>query len=108
MNGATRVFNQLWFAWTAGTDNFFQQPHVEMVTFDRNNNFQKIQQVQIWNNSYAFGYPALHTNACTGEVGLSLEYGGFKKKKKQTAGRFVGLVVFVTSTSNLADSLFVR
>src|SRR5215216_5173590 len=70
--GATRSGNQLWFAWTAGTDRNFQQAHVEMVTFDRNNNFRLIQQVQIWNNNYAFAYPALATAACTGEVGLSL------------------------------------
>jgi hypothetical protein len=45
--GSTRVGNQLWFAWSAGTDSRFKQAHVEMVTFDRNNDFKKVRQVQI-------------------------------------------------------------
>ena len=45
--GSTRVGNELWFAWSAGTDNNFSKPHVEMVTLDRNNSFNKIRQVQI-------------------------------------------------------------
>jgi hypothetical protein len=106
MNGATRVFNQLWFAWTAGTDNFFQQPHVEMVTFDRNNNFQKIQQVQIWNNSYAFGYPALNTNGCTGEIGLSLEYGGNGNYENHVVGFWGDFVVYITTNSNVGSGRF--
>ena len=47
-----------------------------MAVFDRGNNFNKIQQHQIWNRTIAFGYPALASNACTGEIGLSLEFGG--------------------------------
>src|SRR5262249_12339727 len=74
--GATRVGSQIWFGWSAGTDKNFSQPHVELVSLDRFDNFKVDQQVQIWNNSYAFAYPAFATNACTGEVGLSLEYGG--------------------------------
>jgi hypothetical protein len=28
--GTTRVGNQLWFAWSAGTDSNFPQPHIEI------------------------------------------------------------------------------
>ncbi len=52
--GGTRSGNQVWFAWNAGTDNNFRQPHVEMVALDRNNNLRRSQQVQIWNNSCVF------------------------------------------------------
>jgi len=98
--GATRSSNQIWFAWTAGTDSHFQQAHVEMVTLDRNNNFNKIQQVQIWNNSFAFGYPALATNACTGEIGLSLQFGGSSNFENHVVGFWGDFLVFTTATSN--------
>jgi hypothetical protein len=105
--GATRSSNQLWFAWTAGTDNNFQQPHVEIVTLNRTNNFSKIQQVQIWNNSYAFAYPAFSTNACTGEIGMSLEYGGNGAFfENHVVGFWGDFVVFITSGSNVGTNRF--
>lgn len=105
--GSTRVGNTVWFAWSAGTDNHFQQPHVEMVALDSGNNFNKLQQVQIWNNSYAFAYPALATNICTGEVGLSLEYGGDNTfYENHVVGIWGDFVVYVTSNSNLGVQRF--
>jgi hypothetical protein len=104
--GATRSANQLWFAWSAGTDSNFKQPHVEMVTLDRNNNFSKSQQVQIWNNSYAFAYPALATNACTGEVGLSFEYGGNGNYENHVVGFWGDFVAYITTGSDVGTNRF--
>jgi hypothetical protein len=104
--GATRSGNQLWFAWTAGTDRNFQQPHVELVTFDRGNNFRLIQQLQIWNNSYAFAYPALATDACTGEVDLSLEYGGNGNYENHVVGFWGDFVVYITTGSNVGTTRY--
>jgi hypothetical protein len=104
--GATRSGNQLWFGWGAGTDSNFQQTHVEMVTLDRGNNFNKTQQVQIWNNSYAFSYPALATNACTGEIGLSLQYGGPKNYEDHVVGFWGDYEVFATANSNFGENRF--
>ncbi len=98
--GATRSGNEIWFAWTAGKDSNFQQPHVEMVSLDRSNNFNATQQVQIWNNSYAFAYPALATNACTGEIGLSLQYGGGTNYEDHVVGFWGDYVVYTTANSN--------
>jgi hypothetical protein len=95
--GATRSSTGLWFAWTAGTNGNFQQPHVEMVELD--SNFNKTQQVQIWNNSYAFAYPALATNVCTDEIGLSLGYGGNGNYENHVVGIWGDFVVFVTTNS---------
>ncbi|MGB9467053.1 MAG: hypothetical protein WBR10_18245 [Candidatus Acidiferrum sp.] len=107
VTGATRSSNDLWFAWSAGTDNNFQQPHVEMVTLDRSNNFNLIRQVQIWNNNYAFAYPALATNACTGEVGLSLEYGGNNKfYENHVVGFWGDFLVYVTTDSSVGTTRF--
>jgi hypothetical protein len=104
--GATRSGSQLWFAWTAGTDSFFQQAHVEMVAFDRHNNFHLSQQVQIWNNSYAFAYPALATCHCTGEVGLSLEYGGNGNYENHVVGFWGDFVVYITTGSNVGTTRY--
>ncbi len=104
--GATRSANQLWFAWSAGTDGNFQQPHVEMVTLDRNNNFNVNQQVQIWNNGYAFVYPALATNACTGEVGLSLEYGGNGNYENHVVGFWGDYTVYTTTNSSVGTTRY--
>jgi hypothetical protein len=104
--GGTRSGNQVWFAWNAGTDNNFQQPHIEMVTLNRSNNFSVIQQVQIWNNSYAFAYPAMATNACTGEVGLSFEYGGNGNYEDHVVGFWGDFVAYITTGSNVGTTRF--
>jgi len=104
--GATRSGNQLWFAWSAGTDNNFHQPHVQLVALDRANNFNKIQQVKIWNNSYAFAYPALATDACSGEVGLSLEYGGNGNYENHVVGFWGDFVVYITTASNVGTTRY--
>jgi hypothetical protein len=101
--GSTRSGNNLWFAWSAGTDNNFPQPHIEMVTLDRGNNFNKLQQVQIWNNSLAFAYPALATNACTGEIGLSLEVGGGGNYENHAVGFWGDFLVYFTTNSNVGS-----
>jgi hypothetical protein len=97
--GATRSSNQLWFAWMAGTNNSFAQPHIQIVTLDRSNNFSKIQQVQVWNSGVAFGYPSLATNVCTGEVGMSLAYGGNGNYENHAVGIWGDFVVFGTTNS---------
>jgi hypothetical protein len=108
--GLTRVFNQVWFAWSAGTDNNFQQPHVEMVTIDINNaeppSLNVSQQVQVWNNSYAFAYPALATNACTGEVGMSFEYGGNGNYENHVVGFWGDFIAYITTGSNVGTTRF--
>jgi hypothetical protein len=104
--GSTRSGNQLWFAWSAGTDNNFPNPHIEMVTLDLNNNYNLIQQVQIWSNDATFAYPALATNACTGEIGLSLETGGNGSYENHAVGFWGDFVVYTTTDSNAGGSRF--
>jgi len=103
VSGATRSGNQLWFAWTAGTDGNFPQPHVEMVALDRGDNFHKLQQVQIWNPNYAFGFPALASCPCTGEIGLSLFCGGNGNYVDHVVGLWGDFLVYGTTASD-ADS----
>ena len=104
--GGARAGNHVWFAWTAGKDDHFQQPHVNMVALDRGNNFHVDQQVQIWNNDYAFAYPALATNACTEEVGLSLEYGGNGHFENHVVGFWGDFLVYITTASDTGTTRF--
>lgn len=104
--GATRSGNNVWFAWTAGTDDNFQRAHVEMVTLDRSSSFSVVQQVQIWNNSFAFAYPALATLACNGEIGLSLEFGGNGNYENHVVGFWGDFLVYITTGSDVGTARY--
>ena len=104
--GAARSGNELWFGWSAGTDKNFKQAHIEIVTLDRSNNFSKTQQVQVWNNSYAFAYPAFSSNGCTGELGMSFEYGGNGNYENHVVGFWGDFVAYITTNSNAGTDRF--
>jgi hypothetical protein len=104
--GAARSGNQLWFGWTAGTDKNFKRAHIEIVTLDRSNNFSKTQQVQVWNDSYAFAYPAFSSNACTGELGMSFEYGGGGNFENHVVGFWGDFVAYITTNSDAGTNRF--
>src|SRR6266481_2899964 len=104
--GGTRVGNLLWFGWSAGTDGNFPQPHIEIVTLDRNNNFNTTQQVQVWNPNYAFAYPAFATNVCTNEVGISFEFGGGGNYENHVVGFWGDFVAYITTGSNVGSTRF--
>lgn len=99
--GATRSGNDLWLAWSAGTDSNFPQPHVEMVDLDISNSFNLKKQVEIWNSDYAFAYPALFTASSTGEIGLSLEYGGNGNFENHVVGFWGDFLVYITTSSSI-------
>jgi hypothetical protein len=103
--GATRSSDALWFAWAAAADNAFPQVHVEMVSLDRAS-YALQQQVQIWNSDYAFAFPALATNACSGEVGLSLEFGGNANYENHAVGIWGDYAVYATTRSNLGTDRY--
>jgi hypothetical protein len=105
--GATQSKNgQVWFAWTAGPDSNFPQAHIEMVTLDTVTGLSKSNQVQIWNSDYAFAYPALATNLCTGEVGLSFEYGGNGNYQNHVVGFWGDFVAYITTVSAVGTTRF--
>jgi hypothetical protein len=104
--GAARSGNQLWFGWTAGTDDNFKQAHIEIVTLDRGNNFSETQQVQVWNNNYAFAYPSFSSNACTGELGMSFEYGGNGNFENHVVGFWGDFLAYITTNSDVGTDRF--
>ena len=105
--GGTRAGNDLWLAWSAGTDSNFPMPHVEMVDLNISSvsspTFKK--QVQIWNSSYAFAYPALFTSN-SGEIGLSLEYGGNGNFENHVVGFWGDFLVYITTDSTFGVGRF--
>jgi len=103
--GATRSGNDLWLAWSAGTDSNFPQPHVEIVDLDISSTPTFKKQVQIWNSSYAFAYPALFAST-TGQIGLSLEYGGNGNFENHVVGFWGDFLVYITTSSNFGVGRF--
>jgi hypothetical protein len=89
--GATRVNNQLWFAWAAangdgGAGGFnFPQAHIQIAKFDLTQDYKFIELTQIWNPDIAFAYPSLTTNS-NNEVGISLAWGGGKSFGSHAVG----------------------
>lgn len=106
--GATRAGNRLWFAWDAGTDANFPQAHIEMVALDRSHNFARVQQVQVWNPGFAFGYPSLATLSCAGagEVAMSLETGGGGSYENHAVGFWGDFLVYLTTHSTVGTNRF--
>ena len=79
--GATKVVDQLWFAWTAAAGSgagggfSFPQAHLQIAKVDLRQDYKVIEQTQVWNAGYAFAYPDLATNS-NHEVGISCGWGG--------------------------------
>jgi hypothetical protein len=67
--------DEVWFAWTASKGDSFKQPHVRWVKLDPKHSLKILKQGNIFNDHFAFGYPALAANS-HGELGMSLEAGG--------------------------------
>jgi hypothetical protein len=103
--GATRVNNQLWFAWSAaagdgGSGGFkFPQAHVQIAKFDIGQDYKLIEQAQVWNADIAFAYPSLTTNS-NNEVGISLAWGGGKNFGSHAVGILGDFVLWFGEASD--------
>jgi hypothetical protein len=107
--GATRRGNEVWFAWmaSAGTGapgGFnFQNANVQVVKIDPTNNYNRIDQFAIWNNDYAFAYPALATND-RGEVGIALGWGGKTFDANSAVGILGDFIVWYPEASTFSTT----
>lgn len=104
--GGTVSGGNLWLAWDAGKDGNFPQGHVEMVNLDLKANYSLVQQVQIWNSEFAVAYPQLATNACTGEIGFSLEDGGGGSYENHAVGFWGDFLLYTTTDSTIGSKRF--
>lgn len=57
-----------------GETPFFPEPHTRVVAIN-SASFSKLNEMQIWNPKYAFGYSALAVNS-TREIGIAGAWGG--------------------------------
>jgi hypothetical protein len=88
--GAAMAGNELWFAWGSGRGgvNNRPQPFVQMARINADD-FSVIDNVTLWNETFAFCYPALDSNAA-GEVGLSTMIGGGDRFPSHVVGMMTG------------------
>ncbi len=103
--GDNQRVNQIYLAWTGAIGNGFKQPQVQWVTLDRNNNFSKVNQQQVWNAGYAYTYPAFAVNS-KNEIGMSLEWGGGGNYENHVAGFWGDYVVYQTTNSDIGTQRF--
>lgn len=107
--GATRVGNQLWFAWTAaegdgGAGGFkFPRPHIQICKFDLTQDYKFVEQTQVWNADIAFAYPCLTTNS-NNEVGISLAWGGGTAYGSHAVGILGDFVVWFGDASEMTST----
>jgi hypothetical protein len=107
--GATRRGNEVWFAWTASsgtgaTGGFnFPNANIQVVKIDPTNSYKRIDQFAIWNNGYAFAYPALATND-RNEVGIALGWGGTNDNANCAVGILGDFVVWYPETSTASTT----
>ena len=98
--GVTPPPSELWFAWDAGRDSTFKQPYVRIVKVDEGAR-TALGLHDIWNDTYAFAYPALAANQVTAEVAVSLMWGGGGSYMNHAAGFPLDFVVWITTASDV-------
>jgi hypothetical protein len=107
--GATRRGNEVWFAWMAssgsGASGSFNFPNanVQVVSLDPTNSYKRLNQFAIWNNDYAFTYPALATND-RNEVGIALGWGGKTFYANSAVGILGDFVVWYPELSDISTT----
>jgi hypothetical protein len=109
--GATRSGNTLWFAWSASSGQAdpadpaspkYANAHVRVAQVDIST-MKTVAEIQIWNNDYAFAYPALSTNM-EGEVGIVLGWGGKSNNANAAVGILGDYVVWYENGSDVATT----
>lgn len=107
--GATKVVNQLWFAWTAANGKSdaggfeFPKPHIQIAKFDLTQDYNCVDQTQVWNPDVAYAYPSLTTNS-NNEVGISLAWGGGTSFGSHAVGIINDFVVWFGDASDMTST----
>jgi hypothetical protein len=98
--GGTAPPNELWFAWNAARDTNFKQPYIRIVKVAEDT-LNPIGIHDIWNDGFAFAYPALAANRTTGEVAISLMWGGGASFLNHAVGFPLDFVMWITTASDV-------
>ena len=105
IRGATRSGSKIYFAWNADPGGTIPKSHVEVAEIDIST-YTKSNQGQIWNDKFAFAFPSLSTNACTGEIGVSLAYGGGAKYPNHAVGFWGDSTFYPTTDGSVTGSSY--
>ncbi|MGA3846293.1 hypothetical protein ACI2UC_23655 [Ralstonia nicotianae] len=89
--------DEIWFEWMGARGGGFPHPHVQYVRINHSN-FSVIEQGQIWNQNFAFGYASF--TAANLVVGVSLAYGGGGQYGTPAVGIIGDQVVYQPCTSS--------
>jgi hypothetical protein len=106
--GAARSGNSLWLGWCAskgkGESGGFDFPnaHIRIAEIEISTMAKK-SEMQIWNNDYAFAYPALNVNP-KGEVGIVLGWGGKNDNANTAVGILGDFVVWFANGSDITTT----
>jgi hypothetical protein len=101
---AVRKPGELWFAWNSGRHDSFPHPYVHILKL-RESSLEAFDEFEIWNPDHAYAYPAFNVNSETGEVAVSLMWGGGGKYFENHAVGFMGdFVVWITTNSNVTPT----
>jgi hypothetical protein len=98
--GSTPPSPKLVFAWNAARDTTFAQPYIRLSYID-SENFTLASELEVWNAGFAFAYPALAEDPTTGEVAISLMWGGGSNYANHAVGFLGDFVVYITTSSNV-------
>lgn len=94
--GAYRADGIVGFMWTAAQDNSFSFPYVKVVRLEEST-LNKLDEGEIFNNSFAYAYPSVFPNS-RGHLGGTVAFGG--------GTRFPGLAAWIAddfSSTNPAN-----
>ena len=101
MSSVRRPNGELWFAWNAGRDSTFPHPYAAILKVHEDT-LDPFDEFEIWNPDHSYAYPALGVNTATGEVAVSLMWGGGGKYFQNHAVGFLGdFVVWITTGSTV-------
>jgi len=88
--GATKAGDHLYFAWSAGRGGANQrpQPYVQVAKVSARTK-RLLENINIWDASFATAYPALATNSRR-QVGITFALGGGRHHPSQVVGTLTG------------------
>jgi hypothetical protein len=100
--GCSPIADEIWFAWGAGKNTSSGRPHpyVEVVKID-SQSFAVKQSMHIWNDKFAFAYPAFARNFnFIQEVGVAIGVGGGDREAHTSVGFMQDFLVWALSNSD--------
>jgi hypothetical protein len=106
--GTDGLHGQVWFGWEAARDDSSckknrPQPYVDIAQID-DTTLDSVGEYDIWNTSYAFGYPSFDTSP-SGEIGVAVSFGGPGNYGTSTFGYLGDYVVYYTEASDVTLNL---